>query len=183
MICIYKMKGVFNSSAMKRFSVIAVCLAFLFCGCEQITPEERIYTEGELNMIVEWTRCGWDEVINETGAAVTLTAVYPPFCFPHDSLSFVIHKADMLKLDIGGCLPMCSISESMAVTIELGDGRKFVCNRPGDDAWSIRFWNFQQRDTFEVVQIGDKKVRHDMVARTFHIDQELIDCWRTGRSE
>ena len=168
---------------MKRLSVIAVCLAFLFCGCEQIVPEERIYTEGELNMKVEWTRYGWDEVINETGVPVTLTAIYPPMFSYHDSLTFVIPKADTLKLDIKAFKPMSSISECMAVTIELGSGETFVCNRLGNDAWSIRFWNCQKRDTFEVVQIGDKKVRHDMVAMTYHIDQELVDCWRTGRSE
>ncbi|MBO7574353.1 MAG: hypothetical protein J6S99_00865 [Bacteroidales bacterium] len=54
-----------------------------------------------------------------------------------------------------------------------------------EDAWSKRFFeHFEKREEFEVVEMVEgKKVRHDLVVCTYHIDDTLIDLWREGQNK
>ena len=91
-------------------------------------------------------------------------------------------------LKIGLFLRGESIQEALSTTIRLSDGTEFVCERDGTDPWSERFYsgNVQKRYGYEtsVVRYGDhagKKLRHDIVIKTYHIDSTLVDLWRSSQ--
>ena len=148
----------------------------LFCSCGK-NDEERIYTTEELGVIVDWGRCGWNEVYNETDAAVTLIVS----AYAGDVTS-TINPGEFVTLDVGAFRPSISIDESFSVTIRLSDGKEIVCSHGGEDSWSKHFFsNFEQRQEFEIVPLVDgKKVRHDLIVRTYHIDKTLVELWRAG---
>ena len=155
-----------------------------FLGCHgHIGPSgcEKIYTEEELGVIVEWVRCGWSEVKNETEASVKLPTSYP--LGYHDDVTSVIKAGEMVKLDIGAAAPGVSINESLRTVIQLADGTEIVCVQAQQmTPWAERFYtNYEKEDTYEVIDLDGKKLRHDMVILTYHIDQTLIDLWKESQ--
>lgn len=121
---------------IKRLGLLVACAAMVFCSCGK---DERIYTEDELNMIVEWSRAGWTEVINKTDGAVTLITEYPDYCHVKE-LTSVLQKGDTVKLDWGAQAPGVSILECTKVTVKLSDGSEIVCDWDAKNPWSKRFF-------------------------------------------
>ncbi len=155
--------------------------AVLLCSCKK---EEKIYTEEELQVIVEWVCCGWSEVKNETNGTVTLITTYPhASSSDKKEITSVIAPGDHVKLDIGAYVSGVSIEESRTATIKLADGTEILCQRYGDDAWSKLFYEtFEDREEYEVVELSTgHKVRHDLRVRTYHINQNLIGVWKTAQ--
>lgn len=163
---------------MKTLGLAALCTAAILCSCE-----ERIFTAEELGMIIDWGYCGWSEVLNDTDGTVTLTTSYS-YADIEDIIS-VIKPGDYVELKIGAFAPGVSIQECRVAKVRLLDGTEIVCTRWKEDAWSKRFFEqFEEREEFEVVEMGDgKKVRHDLVVCTYHIDDTLIDLWREGHNK
>lgn len=159
---------------MKRLAVLAAMTALVLAGCNK---EEKIYTEDELGVIIEWVRCGWDEVKNETGGTVTLITSYP--FGSHEDVTSVLAPGEMVKLDIGAAAPGVSIGESSQAIIRLDDGTEIVCVHDKEmTPWAERLYtNFQQEHTYEVIDFDGKKLRHNLVIQSYHIDQTLIDLW------
>ncbi len=157
--------------------------ALVLSGCEKETgsDEDKIYTEDELGVIVEWGRCGWSEVKNETEATVKLTTSYP-FGYHEDVTSDIV-AGEMVKLDIGAAVPGVSIEESIRAVINLADGTEIVCVQSSQmTPWAERFYtNFEKEETYEVIDLDGKKLRHDLVVLTYHIDQTLIDLWKESQ--
>lgn len=157
---------------MKRLAFIAACVASVLCSCEK----EKIYTEDELCVIVEWIRGGWSEVYNETQGSVTLITSY----FYYDDITSVIDKGECAVLDAGAAVPGKSIPECLKAVIKLDDGTEIICTKGDDKDWSKRFFqNYESRQEYEVVDFHGKKLRHDLIIRTYHIDNELIELWRS----
>lgn len=163
-------------SVMKKLGIIAAMVSSLFCSCGK-NDEEKIYTTDELGVIVEWGRIGWDEIYNETDASVTLIVS----AYAGEDTS-IINPGSFIMLDVGGFMPRISIDESYSVTIRLSDGKEIVCSRGAEDSWSKHFFsNFEQRQESEIVSLVDgKKVRHDLIVRTYHIDNTLVELWRAS---
>lgn len=166
---------------MKRNILGALCfVSMLLCGCGQKvnTEEEKVYTEEELGVIVEWASSGWSEVYNDTKELVTLTTSYYPGAQPRP-LTSVIKPGEAVKLNAGAYVPGVSIDECIKAIIKFSDNTQILCDRESDYAWSKRFFeNVQQRKEVEVVELaGGKKVSHDLVVRTFHIDNTLKELW------
>lgn len=170
----------------RLFVVMLVCSALLLGACE------RLYTDSELGMIVEWGRYGWSEVFNETGGTVTMITSYRPVPendYGPNLKTFEIQPGHSVMLQIGAFLPGDSIQETLSTTIRLSDGTEFVCTREGTDLWSVRFYNenVQVRKGYEtsVVRYSEehagKKIRHDIVIKTYHIDEALVDLWRSSQ--
>ena len=157
---------------MKRLLLIAASVALVLCSCE----EEKIYTEDELNVIVEWIRGGWSEVYNETQGSVTLITSYPYY----DDITSVINKGQCAVLDAGAAVRGKSIDECIKAIIKLDDGTEIMCTKVDENDWSKRFFQkYEQRQEYEVVELDGKKLRHDLIVRTYHIDNELIELWRS----
>lgn len=165
---------------MKRILLLTVIasLALIGCGDYVQTEEDKIYTEEELGVIVEWIRGGWSEVKNETGETVTLVTSYP-FGY-HEDVTSEIPAGEAVKLDIGAAAPGTSIGESSYAVISLSNGDEIVCIQAETmTPWAERFYtNFEKEETYEVVDLDGKKLRHDLVILTYHIDQTLIDLWK-----
>ena len=161
---------------MNKLGIIAAMVTLLFCSCEK-NDEEKIYTTDELGVLVEWGRIGWNEIYNETDASVTLIVS----AYAGEDTS-IIKPGSFIMLDVGGFMPCISIDESYSVTIKLSDGKEIVCSRGAEDSWSKHFFsNFEQRQESEIVSLVDgKKVRHDLIVRTYHIDNTLVELWRAG---
>ena len=177
---------------MKRWMIACVVVAAALCSCGNL-EEEKLYTPEELGWIIEWNYCGWSEVKNETEGTVTLVTTYPDYniaAFPAKVTS-VIMPGDTVRLNSGAFLPGVSISESLTATIKLGDGTEIACTRGYyesrydchyDNPWSERFYeNYEQRSDYEVVKMHDKNVRHNLVIRTYHIDNTLVDIWAAAQ--
>ena len=167
---------------MKRSIIFTVtCMTLLFCSCE------RLYTADELGVLVEWSYSGWSEVFNETAGTVTMITSHYPYLFEsNDQIAEIpsdIQPGEAVFRRIGCNLPGESIQESLSVTIRLNDGTEIVCTRGSTDSWSNRFYrdNVQMRQGYEVVEMQGKKVRHDINIKTYHIDNTLIDLWRSGQ--
>ena len=160
---------------MKRLVFLAsMAAALALSGCE------KIYTQEELGVIIEWARCGWSEVKNETGAPVKLTTSYPGY---QEDVTSVIMDGEMVKLDIGAYVPGVSIKESSRAIILLADGTEIVCVQAEQlTPWAERFYtNYEKEETYEVIDYEGKKLRHDIVILTYHIDQTLIDLWKESQ--
>lgn len=155
----------------------AVAALVALAGCEKGAGTEKIYTEKELGLIVEWVRGGWSEVKNETGTTVTLTTSYPE---NQEDVTSEIAAGEAVKLDIGAAAPGVSIGESLMAVITLANGTEIVCVREENmTPWAERFYNhYEKEETYEVVDHEGKKLRHDLVVLTYHIDQTLIDLWK-----
>lgn len=138
---------------------------------------DRVYTEEELHVEIEWSYSGWSEVINETDGTVKLTTSYPASY--HEDVSSVINAGDTVKLSAGAYLPGVSLEECEKATILFGDGTEVLCVPGAADAWSERFFgNRERRNDFEIVDFHGKKLRHDLLVTTYHIDNSLIGLWR-----
>lgn len=159
---------------MKRLVFLATMATLVLSGCE------KIYTQEELGVIIEWARCGWSEVKNETGAPVKLTTSYPGY---QEDVTSVIMDGEMVKLDIGAYIPGVSIKESSRAIIHLADGTEIVCVQAEQlTPWAERFYtNYEKEETYEVIDFDGKKLRHNIVILTYHIDQTLIDLWKESQ--
>ena len=172
---------------MKEYVILAVMAAMVFCSCEQnLAEDETVFTEEELGVEVEWIRCGWSEVNNEMDGSVTLVTTYPDV---HDiekttDLTSVINPGDFVKLDMGAYVPGVSIDESLTASIKLSDGSEILCTHGSEDAWSKRFYeNYEQRSETEIVEFDGKKLSHELIVRSFHIDKTLVELWLAGQAE
>lgn len=173
---------------MKRLFILTALTVAAFCSCERNLAEEMIYTAEELGVYVEWARSGWSEVFNGTDRTVTLVTTYPDIHNTGEEreLTSVIAPGEFIKLDSRGAFtPGVSIDESLTASIKWGDGTEILCTRDAENAWSRHFYgSFEEREEYEVVPLGDgRKVRHDLVVRTFHIDRTLVELWRAGQPE
>ena len=171
---------------MKRFVLLALLAAV---SCSQIQSiieevEDKVYTESELGMHIDWLYSGWSEVYNDLEGTVTLVATYPDeydLASTTDKTS-VIEPGEFIKLNIGSYRNGESIGESRAVNIKLSDGSEIFCIPGADNAWSKQFYDgFEQRKEYEIVEIDGKRLRHDLIVLTYHIDQKLVDLWRAGQ--
>ena len=158
---------------MKRFFVFAAaCMALLFCSCE------HLYTVDELDACVDWSYIGWSEVRNETTTTVTMVTTYNPYGLESKEVTTVIPPGEIFRLRMGGEVPGESIGESVSVTIIFENGPEIVCTHGGTDPASERFYGYyQQRNDYEVVEIDGKKVRHDLIVLTYHINWSLLKLW------
>ena len=166
---------------MKRIAILAALAALLLSGCKK---EPAYYTEDELGVIIEWSRYGYSEVKNETNAPVTLVTSYRSG-YPKDITS-VIQPGEAIQLDIGAAVPGASIQESRQAIICLADGTEILCVHSTADhmtPWAKQFYtHYEQEQTYEIVDFEGKKLRHNLVVMTYHIDQELIDIWKDNHS-
>ena len=166
-------------SNMKKLIILAMCSALAFCSCgqKQTEVEEKVYTEDELGVEIDWNSSGWSEVKNDTDGTVTLITYYN--LDPGTEVTTVIKKGEFAKLTAGAYVPGVSIDECIKATIILDDNTTFSCERDSEDAWASRFFeNFEQRKEYEYVDIDGKTVSHELIVRTYHIDDELVKLWR-----
>lgn len=164
---------------MKKLIILAMCSALAFCSCgqKQTEVEEKVYTEDELGVEIDWNSSGWSEVKNDTDGTVTLITFYS--LDPGTEVTTVIKKGEFAKLTAGAYVPGVSIDECIKATIILDDNTTFSCERDSEDAWASRFFeNFEQRKEYEYVDIDGKTVSHELIVRTYHIDDELVKLWR-----
>ena len=184
---------------MKHLAILVAFSILALCSCgpdnvvrpkEKENTDDKIYTEAELGVIVEWIYGGKNEVYNETDGTVILTTFYPGDVDLADlrSLTSVIGKGERLELKIGAYLPGDSLDECTKARIKLSDGTEFECVHGGgpkdewENAWSRRFFkNHEDSYTFEVVDCEGKKLRHDLIVRSYHIDNTLVDLWKAGQ--
>lgn len=165
-----------KNNTMKRLGIALFAATMVLCACE------KIYTTDELGAIVEWSSSGWSIVQNDLSETVTLVTTYRPMASrSKDTITSILTPGDTVQLHMGAFVPGVSIDECITATIKLRNETDIVCTRGADDPCSKHFFqNFQQRSTFEVVELHGKNVRHDMVIRTYHIDQTLVDLWKEG---
>ncbi len=161
---------------MKRLGIALFAATMVLCACE------KIYTTEELGAIVEWTSSGWSIAQNDLSETVTLVTTYRPMASrSRDTITSILTPGDTVQLHMGASVPGVSIDECLTATIKRRDETDIVCTRGADDPCSKHFFqNFQQRSTYEVVELHGKKVRHDMAIRTYHIDKALVDLWNEG---
>lgn len=160
---------------MKRLGIALFAATMVLCACE------KIYTTEELGAIVEWNSSGWSIAQNDLSETVTLVTTYPMASRSRDTITSILTPGDTVQLRMGASVPGVSIDECLTATIKRRDETDIVCTRGADDPCSKHFFqNFQQRSTYEVVELDGKKVRHDMVIRTYHIDKALVDLWNEG---
>ena len=165
---------------MKKLMILAaLSVAALSCG-----KDEKVYTEDELGIIIEWVSSGWSEVYNDLEGRVTLVTTYPDH---HDltkttEKTSVIEPGDFVQLEIGAFVPGISIGESLSASIQLSDGTEILCTRGADNAWSKRFYEtFTERQEQEIVEVHGKKLRRNLSVQTFHIDPALVHLWQAGQ--
>ena len=168
---------------MKKLVIPAALatLAAMACSCGK---EEKVYTEDELGVIVEWNSSGWSEVYNDLEETVTMVTTYPDVQYLEKTKekTSVIKPGDFVKLETGAFMPGVSIEESISASIRLGDGTEILCTHGADDAWSKRFYgNYTQRQEQDIIDFDGKKLRHDLTVRTYHIDRTLIELWQAGQ--
>ena len=165
---------------MRKRVLLAAWATMAFCSCE---PEEKIYTESELGAIIEWASLGWDEIYNNLEGTVTLITTHPDMhsAEPAVEKTSLIPPGGFDKREIGCFFPAFSLSESLTATIRLADGTEIQCTHDADDAWSKRLYEtFSQRHEEEIVDFHGKKLRHPLTIVTYHIDDTLVELWRTG---
>ena len=166
---------------MKKLFLILAALATVACSKEQ---EERVYTEQELGVYIDWAYLGWSEVYNDLDATVTLVTTYPDMHFADKTTekTSVIEPGGFVKMEIGAFAPGISIEESLTATIKLTDGTEILCTNRADNPWSKRFYeNFTQRNEYEILDFDGKKLRHSWLYMTYHIDQTLVNLWLAGQ--
>lgn len=165
---------------MKKLMILAALCAVTL-SCEK---EEKVYTEEELGVIIEWRSNGWSEVYNDLEGTLTLITTYLDNNNSTQTAekSSVIKPGGFVKLEAGAFIPGVSIGESLSASVKLSDGSEILCTRGDDHAWSKRFYEtFTQREEQEIVEIDGKKVRHNLVVQTYHIDKALVDLWQAGQ--
>lgn len=166
---------------MKHVLFYSFALFFLLLSCGE--KEEKIYTTEELGVSVEWNYYGWNDVKNETSSYVTLITEYPltnPYYEKISPFSNTISPHQSLRLQWGLNEHGTSIDEAWTVTICLTDETKIPCYQTSETSWSKLFYsNTQKSKESEIVEIEGKRVRHDLVVKTYHITDELIDLYKT----
>ena len=165
---------------MKKLMILAALSAVAFsCG-----KEEKVYTEDELGVIIEWNSSGWSEAYNDLEGTVTLVTTYPDIHFSEKTTekTSVIEPGHFVKLETGAFMPGVSIGESLSASIRLSDGTEILCTHGADNAWSKRFYEtFTQRQEQEIIDFHGKKLRHNLGVQTYHIDRALVDLWQAGQ--
>ena len=192
---------------LNHMRLLVVCAIWALCSCgpdKTVAPggndngnkkDDRVYTADELGWIIEWRYRGYDKVYNETDGTVALTV----FCPDDQNLSELISETSViasdnyLQLEIGDYLPGHSVTECVKVKIKFGDGTEFECEQGGrqspgsmqetwKNAWSEHFFkDCQQKNEYEVTEMDGYKIRHDLIVRTYHVDDELVEIWRAGQ--
>ena len=169
------------SSYMRKI-IILIALAVVACTK---APEEKVYSEEELGVYLDWAYLGWSEVYNNLNGAVTLVTTYPvPYSDKTIEKIFVIEPGDFVKMEIG--VPYfsrgTSISESITAAIKFSDGTEIFCTNGADNPWSKHFYEtYEQRYEDEIMDYNGKKFRHSWLYLTYHIDQSLVDIWQAGQ--
>ena len=118
-----------------------------------------------------------------------VTSFRPKIEAPYDTIKIIseIRRGEAAMHRIGSYIRGESIHESLSATIRLSDGSEFVCTNCGGnpymDPWSEYFYknNVQTRKGYEVVDHSGKNLRHDIVIETYHIDDNLVDLWRSSQ--
>ena len=169
---------------LDRLWFFAALASLVLCSCNGVEEDGRIYTEDELGLEVEWIRGGWCEVKNELDYDVALTTTYRSNTPYSKTIVSGISVGGMAKLDAGASVPGSAIYECETATIRINNGAAILCARGDQNPWSKRFFeNFERRDEYEIAEIHGKKVRHDLVVRTYHIDNSLVTLWLAGQHD
>ncbi|MBR5034191.1 MAG: hypothetical protein IKX71_02690 [Bacteroidales bacterium] len=159
-----------------RFLLFLAAIAVVACSK---VPDDKIYTEQELGVVIDWLYLGWSEVYNNLDGTVTLVTTYPDYSDKKIEKTFVIEPGNFVKMEIGCFAPGTSISESLTATIKLSDGNEILCTNGADNTWSKRFYEtFEQRNEDVILDIDGKKLRRSMLYVTYHIDKSLVDIWQ-----
>ena len=125
-------------------------------------------------------RTGLGCVLDELLLLVGIVASFRQLDYGLESkeVTTVIPPGEIFRLRMGGEVPGESIGESVSVTIIFENGPEIVCTHGGTDPASERFYGYyQQRNDYEVVEIDGKKVRHDLIVLTYHINWSLLKLW------
>ena len=169
------------SSYMRK---VIILVALTVVACTIVPDEEKVYTEAELGVEIDWAYLGWSEVYNDLNGTVTLVTTYPDEHYSDKTIekTFVIEPGDLVKMEIGAFAPGTSISESLTATIKLSDGTEIICTNGADNPWSKHFYEtYEQRNEEVIMDLEGKKLRHSWLYLTYHIDQSLVDNWQTGQ--
>lgn len=159
-----------------RLFVFLAVIALVACSK---VPDDKIYTEQELGVVIDWLYLGWSEVYNNLDGTVTLVTTYPEYSNKTVEKTYVIEPGNFVKMEIGCFAPGTSISESLTATIKLSDGNEILCTKGADNTWSKRFYEtFEQRNEDVILDIDGKKLRRSMLYVTYHIDNSLVDIWQ-----
>ena len=77
------------SSYMRKVLILA---ALSVIACSKAT-EEKVYTEAELGVYIDWAYLGWSEVYNNLDGTVTLVTTYPDVHYSEKTIekTFVIN--------------------------------------------------------------------------------------------
>ena len=149
-------------------------------ACSKAT-EEKVYTEEELGVYIDWAYLGWSEVYNDLDGTITLVTTYPDYSDKLEK-TYVIEPRDFMKMEIGAFAPGTSISESLTATIKLSDGAEIICTNGADNPWSKHFYEtYEQRNEDVILDFDGKKLRHSWLYVTYHIDKTLVDIWLAGQ--
>lgn len=145
--------------------------------------DDHIYTSDELweqfGVIFEYRYSGWCDVYNETDKSVRMTISYPQF-YPQDDLEVVITPGEYSRLMIGGNDPGWDFSICSSASFLLEDGTSIVFSPNKGNEWSNYFFtNVDCGEDYEIGEFEGKKVRHDMVTKTYHFNDSVIALWRS----
>lgn len=163
-----------------RRVVLLAALAAVACS----KADEKVYTEAELGVAIDWAYLGWSEVYNNLDEAVTLVTTYPGYSDKTIEKTAVLEPGDFVKMEIGCFAPGTSISESLTATIKFSDGSEILCTNGADNPWSKHFYEtFEQRNEDVILDFNGKNLRHSWLYVTYHIDKSLVDIWQANRIE
>ena len=158
--------------------IVTILAATALVACSKVS-DDKIYTEQELGVDIDWLYLGWSEVYNNLDGTVTLVTTYPEYSNKTVETTYVIEPGNFVKMEIGCFAPGTSISESLTATIKLSDGNEILCTNGADNTWSKRFYEtFEQRNEDVILDIDGKKLRRSMLYVTYHIDKSLVDIWQ-----
>lgn len=175
----------------------AACMAFFCFSCTPAINEEvvddHVYTVSELynefGIVLEWRWIGRCEVYNETSGPVMMTITYP-YWAQREPLTVVMNSGEYTSLKIGSlytvgedlsaCAKTAFIFENgteIVITPDMGEG--------WPNAWSEYFLtNINVQDDYEIIEQNidgvTRKIRHDLVVVTYHINETLVNLWRSA---
>lgn len=167
-------------------SLLIPLLAFTLISCNGI-EDEHIYTENEIpGLFIDLQYSGWEDIYNDTNSAVLLVLKYPGF-EGEKELRFNIKPGEYARLNIGAMSPGEELSKCSEGIFTFGNGQEIIISPQKDDPWSVYFLtNYESKDEYIIVELPGRpirKVRHDMVALTYHFNNELIDIWRSNKGQ
>lgn len=156
----------------KLLCLLAIVFSLFSCG----KKDERIYSIDELDIDIDWAYSGWDYVKNETPESLVLITEYRS----GQTLLHTVEANGVLQLTIGCAGPGNSIDETIKTTIRLTDGTEIICSPVSKSSWSERFYytNVDKTKDEEIVEVNNNKVRRELINKTHHIDNLLIDLYR-----